>query len=308
MFQRFSVRRTMLIAGAIALASPLASCSKDLGTTSTANRVELLYVQMADSASLDTQSGTLTLTGVGADTIWFTDRPSRSAGTSGTADFVDKALPAAQSSPDGPPNAALVWRDNGADQVMAVELVSGTYDKATATIVYQVNVIAERPDGVAGFHGFAEPPADPVGPAWLFIDNLFQSSTCELRVYNKTTATYNQQYGIARVPPGNSWYYRDSGWSGCTGDVYLMGLNATRTEYIAIAHYAYDDPKTGSNSAQFYCSASVVCAEQQNDSDATLAESLWICPAGTKQCGDPRDSTDFDNPITIVTVTIPPGS
>src|SRR5665213_1061906 len=59
-----------------------------------ATHADLLYTQMADSASLklnpDHQSATLTLNQVDNKTTWFTDRPERQGGVINTAKFISE--------------------------------------------------------------------------------------------------------------------------------------------------------------------------------------------------------------------------
>jgi hypothetical protein len=85
---------------------------------------------------------TLTLTGLPAQTVYFSDRPSRVVGTQRTADF----LGALGFRADNPPNAALVTRSgNGEDDILVIELFNPIYTEGDgdegATLVYGARIL-----------------------------------------------------------------------------------------------------------------------------------------------------------------------
>merc|ERR1712054_7885 len=70
---------------------------------------DFLFVQTASGATLN---GTLTMTGVGQDTTYFSDRPVRVAGRTSTEEFLTLFEPSGTFSED-PPNGALECKVNG---------------------------------------------------------------------------------------------------------------------------------------------------------------------------------------------------
>jgi hypothetical protein len=106
--------------------------------------VNLLFVQTGGATTLTPGSGdvhTLTITGVTAQTLNFSDRPYRIAGAIPTARFVDQW---AATFADSPPNATLIGHpEAGGDteEAVVVELLTPAYDPATATLTYQVRIL-----------------------------------------------------------------------------------------------------------------------------------------------------------------------
>jgi len=135
-----------------------------------------LVVQAFESATLrpDPSSGafTLTLTGVDAAVLAFTDRPNRLVAYVPTVDFMEIVV----AERDNPLNAALVSlvRD-GVEAMAVVELLSAAHDAAAGTVTYGVAVLATEQGALAA--GGATPPADleaglDLGPGHLFVDSL----------------------------------------------------------------------------------------------------------------------------------------
>lgn len=135
-----------------------------------------LYVQTATSGGTLIPTGqpgrfTLTLTGVAARTIYFSNIGGSKAGTIPTAAFVDE-LPLLF---DGEPNSALSMRlTGGQEETVIVAILSGSHDPGADRVTYEVRVL-ERSDspGLAGFGGSGEPEAVPnqFEEAHLFIDD-----------------------------------------------------------------------------------------------------------------------------------------
>jgi hypothetical protein len=139
--------------------------------------VSLLFSQTAASGQLESAAGSdaysLVLTGVDVHTIIFADRPSRHAGVITTGQFVDGWDEAFG---DDPPNAALVEHDSGtATDTLVVTLSNPVYDAATASLRYDVVVLADEdhPDRLADVirRPHAEPPTS-FGTVSLFIDSV----------------------------------------------------------------------------------------------------------------------------------------
>lgn len=122
-----------------------------------------LYVQRAESGASDvddTGAGTLSLTGVDADTAWFQDRPGRDAGRMTTGDFVDGWDAAGFG--DDPPNAALeISTPSGTSATHVLELSNPRWDEAAATLTYDVTATGDGTEVL---------PAE-FGGSSLFIDD-----------------------------------------------------------------------------------------------------------------------------------------
>jgi hypothetical protein len=109
-----------------------------------ADGISLLFVQTGGATTLAPGAGdmhTLTITGVTAQTLYFTDRPSRIAGAIPTTTFIDQ-WPEAFG--DSPPNGTLIGHpETGGDteEAVVVELMSPAYDAASSTLTYQVRIL-----------------------------------------------------------------------------------------------------------------------------------------------------------------------
>jgi hypothetical protein len=139
-----------------------------------------MFVQTARAGTWAAKPGeegtfTLTLTGLPAQTVYFSDRPERIVGTQPTSAFLD-TLGFIESNP---PNAALVTTaDDGADDILVIELFNPVYSEGSgpegATLVYDARVLENYQDtelgGVARLQDDAAIPASFAG-ASLFIDD-----------------------------------------------------------------------------------------------------------------------------------------
>lgn len=145
---------------------------------------KMLFLQSYQSGSIvpkADEAGTWTLTlehGLG-QTVFFTDRPDRKVGITPTEDFL-KGMGFA---PDNPPNAALLFKnERGDEDVSVVELFNPTFDTATNTTTYDIQLLKEY----AGLEmTFQEQPTEPpdaqaaFGTAHLFIDDCADGTvTC----------------------------------------------------------------------------------------------------------------------------------
>ena len=142
--------------------------------------VSLLFVQVGTEGSLSKLGDAedtylLTLRGVGKSTIWFTDRPDRDAGHFPTETLIDNWAVGDDSFADNPPNAALEILDGTDDaDLIVVELFNPTYDAATSTLSYQVQILKDAEGGLEAFNTRADHAAaipEHFGHAALFIDN-----------------------------------------------------------------------------------------------------------------------------------------
>jgi hypothetical protein len=137
---------------------------------------QMLYVQNAESGNLvggDSDVSTLTLTGVDADTIYFSDRPFRVTGTETTEKFAAEWSEGGDSFLKNPPNAALVLKDaNENEDTLLVELLSLEYTAATQTAVYKVRMLEQPTKALSELHKSVDLDiADRFGSASLFIDS-----------------------------------------------------------------------------------------------------------------------------------------
>jgi hypothetical protein len=150
-------------------ASPVASDAKEFPS--------YLYLQSFQTGSIAAREGeagryTLTLEHGLGQTVYFSDRPERKVGAFPTDGF----LKTFGFSAKNPPNAALVVESAPGDTDIAVlELTNPTYDDATHTATYDVQLLKnyEKELGMS----FAEDPSDlahlqrSFGAAHLFIDD-----------------------------------------------------------------------------------------------------------------------------------------
>jgi len=137
----------------------------------------MLFVQSFESGSIAPKEGaddryTVTLNHGLGQTVYFSDRPDRIVGATPTGQFLDGlGFP-----PDNPPNAALVVETApGETDLAVVELFDPVHDPATATVTYELAVLANWED--SSDLGFAEASIDlaamapSFGSAQLFIDD-----------------------------------------------------------------------------------------------------------------------------------------
>ncbi len=103
-----TTRRNLLIAAtavaatAVPLRPRLAGAADDVA--------DFLFVQTASAMTFDKAANKLTLEGIGATTLFFSDRPERIAGNMGTTAFVPFWSKGKDSFLSDPPNAEGGWR------------------------------------------------------------------------------------------------------------------------------------------------------------------------------------------------------
>jgi len=135
--------------------------------------VTYMFVQGAHSGSFVPVEGemnyTLTLEGVAAQTIAFSDRPERAVGQVPMQKFLDGLC----FLPENPPNAAIaILEGNESEDVIVVELFEPVYDAANRTLQYNVSIMEEPDHSYAIFNErHDESLPEHFGPAALFIDD-----------------------------------------------------------------------------------------------------------------------------------------
>ena len=156
---------------AVQEASPVASPTP-------AADVNLLFVQTGGATTLTPGTGdihTLTMTGVTAQTLYFSDRPNRVTGAMPTGTLVEAW---ADAFAGDPPNATLIGHSEvGGDteEAVVIELLEPDYDAASATLTYQVRLLGA--EAIADRTFEQEPLTVLDGPreyaeAHLFIDDF----------------------------------------------------------------------------------------------------------------------------------------
>ena len=122
---------------------------------------ELLFVQNSHDVSLE--KGKLTLKKVGPTTIFFTDRPKRTAGHMTTKDFVDDWGVGENSFADNPPNAALSIF--GQDEIVDIVVTLKTPRFEGEDLIYDIAVLDEEVGPISGESSlFIDPIGRPLSP------------------------------------------------------------------------------------------------------------------------------------------------
>jgi hypothetical protein len=115
-------------------------------------RTYTMFVQTARTGTWEPKAGeegvyTLTLTGLPAQTVYFSDRPERVVGTQNTSEFL-RALGFAE---ENPANAALVTKaEDGSDDILVIELFNPVYTEGEAaeggTLAYDARILGNFAD------------------------------------------------------------------------------------------------------------------------------------------------------------------
>ncbi|MDB4304006.1 hypothetical protein N9934_04385 [Desulfosarcina sp.] len=122
---------------------------------------ELLFVQNSHDVSLG--KGKLTLKKVGPTTIFFTDRPKRTAGHMTTKDFVDEWSEGGNSFAADPPNAALSIF--GQDEIVDIVVTLKNPRLEGEDLVYDITVLEEDIGPISGQSSlFIDPVGRPMSP------------------------------------------------------------------------------------------------------------------------------------------------
>lgn len=126
---------------ALGVAAGVAVSGASAATAPTNSKTgEFLFVQTAQGMTYDAKTSTLSLTGVSPVTLFFTDRPERTAGNMTTEKFVPFWSTGKDSFSKDPPNADVSILENGKLQQVVAELRSPTLKGNTLS--YTVNIIS----------------------------------------------------------------------------------------------------------------------------------------------------------------------
>ena len=127
------------------------------GTPAAKMKVELLFVQNSKGVAIDKDKGTLTLKGVGATTLFFSDRPVRMAGHYSMQEYLDFWKEGKDNFSVDPPNATLSVFEPGQDDLLDVVVKLQNPRLQGEDLIYDITLI----EGQLPKKG---------GPASLFID------------------------------------------------------------------------------------------------------------------------------------------
>jgi hypothetical protein len=163
--------------GATPVVAPAATPAVAAGATPTAGAAEILFVQSFTTGRLEpgAEAGAaiLTLQGPVGETVYFSDRPERTAGTIALTQFLEIL---AQETAE-PLNAALVIDRPEGDAVVVVELLDGTVDPA-GTVIYDVLVLSESGAFGTDMTGTAELLTEVTGAMDFGSNHLFVDGAC----------------------------------------------------------------------------------------------------------------------------------
>jgi hypothetical protein len=152
-------------------------------TGSGATEVSYLFVQTFSHGTWqasDEKEGVhvLTLHGVGAESIYFSDRPAREAGLIPTSEL----LSSLGFTRDNAPNAVLAaTTETGDAEALVIELFAPVYDESSGTLAYEAILLSAYDEAAIG--ELAQRAADEHLPATfggghLFIDSCSVRSNC----------------------------------------------------------------------------------------------------------------------------------
>ena len=137
--------RTLLTLLPAAVMSALVGCSTSPtpSTTASQSQTTLLFVQSADDLKVDPAASTFRLVKVNQQTLYFADRPQRTAGHYKMADYLDEwtAKAGKDNFTKDPPNAVLsVFEPGQADNKLVVVKISNP-EVEGADLVYSYKVL-----------------------------------------------------------------------------------------------------------------------------------------------------------------------
>jgi hypothetical protein len=158
-----------------------------------------LFVEAFDSATLTPDpvtpgEYTLTLSGVDAAVLAFTDRPARQVSLVPTADYAAAVADAAED----PLNATLVAPLTGVEPALVVvDLRDATHDAAARTVTYQVAVLSEDEGPV---RAAATPLAAPTEEQAFGSGHLFTDATQCTSIPCPARPAQQADHGTAETP------------------------------------------------------------------------------------------------------------
>ena len=128
------------------------------------DEIEAMFVQSASEASVE--EGVLTLHGVSASTLFFSDRPKRVVGHVTSAMFVDMWDEGQNSFAEDPPNAVLAFLESGDDVPEDVVTVIRYPRMEGAALSYDIEVLeGTMPEHAkGGVTLFIDPFGRPLSP------------------------------------------------------------------------------------------------------------------------------------------------
>ena len=148
--------QSLIVLGMLILASSAVAQAEEKS-----EMAELLFVQNSHDVSLE--KGRLALKKVGPTTIFFTDRPQRTAGHMTTKDFVDEWSEGDNSFAADPPNATLSIF--GEDEIVDIVVTLKKPRLEGEDLVYDIAVLEEDVGPISGQTSlFIDPIGRPLSP------------------------------------------------------------------------------------------------------------------------------------------------
>jgi hypothetical protein len=153
---------TIATLSSTAVAQQRIAVTKDTAARDTTTKVEMLFVQSAKGATLE--NGKLTLTGVGATTVFFSDRPKRIAGHVATPEMLSLWSEGKNSFLKDPPNATLsAFTDGGVvNTVVVLRNPVLTGDRMTYDVTVTQGNVPAKVDGASLFIDIIGMPLTPL--------------------------------------------------------------------------------------------------------------------------------------------------
>ena len=155
--KRDLLKTTILTAVLVAWMAGLPGAVPAAGTPAVKQKVELLFVQNAKGVAIDKAKRTLTLKGVGATTLFFSDRPVRMAGHYSMKEYLEFWTEGKDSFDADPPNATLSVFEPGQDDLLDIVVKLQNPRLQGEDLIYDITLIEGKLPKVGG-------------PSSLFID------------------------------------------------------------------------------------------------------------------------------------------
>jgi hypothetical protein len=218
-FESISLRRanrrqalTAAVAGTLGLAAGVARAQDATPTAADNAHPMFLFLQLAENGTWflsadDPEIYELTLTGIGSQTVFFSDRPERIVGTLETDRFLDVL----GFTPGNPPNAAAVVRTpEGERDVLVIELFDPVYSRtfgedAEATLTYRARVLdAYHGDNLTSWYDDEDDPQLPsqFDQVSLFIDDCPGIDQCRISPWAAPPNAESRDLMIGWIPGG----------------------------------------------------------------------------------------------------------